>query len=249
MASSAGLRSPKSIIRFSDEYGSLGSGKTFIQLQKRIHSKLHTQKRSNGILASLFMNQKWETCGDRAASAWTCYDAEYGMTYDEKLDLFRERTYYAIEYDIPDDRVFMNTNRLIMGNTRAEKDILVFYAPYYEIVNSEKEETVHHLMDICGLKNKFWVEYDYKYAQNTIEDLPIHQRRLVEVIEKVAKSVYSSYISVFYHNSSKQVVFTAAEKEIRRRFLSSPLLVRNMCPIILKEFLPCALAQRYVLMM
>ena len=246
MASSAGLRERKQIIRFSDEFGSLGSGKTLQNLQIQVYKQIYAPKHSNGVLASLFMAPHWETCGDRAASKWNCYYEAEGMTYDEKLELFRGNAYHAIEYD---DRVCMNTYRLIMGNTRAEKDILTFYCPYYEIATSEKEDTVKHLMEVCGLKHKFCVEYDYKYAQNTIEDLPIHERRLVEVIERIAKKVYEQYIPVFYPNSSISSVFNATKKEIKMRLTTSSILVRNLCPIILKKFLPKALAMRKVLMM
>jgi len=249
MASSAGLRARKQILRFSDEFGSLGSGETPLHLQSQVYKQIYTPKYSNGWLESLFMAPQWETCGDRAASKWNCYYEAEGMTYDEKLEVFRGNAYHAIEYDIPDDRVWKDTYRLTMCNTRAEKDILTFYCPYYEVACSHKEDTVKHLMEVCGLKHKFWVEYDYKYAQNTIEDLPIHERRLVEVIERIAKKVYEQYIPVFYPTSSTTSVYMAAEKEIRRRLLASSLLVRNMSSTILTHFLPKALAQRFILMM
>ena len=100
------------------------------------------------------------------------------------------------------------------------------------------------------MNHKCWVEHDYELAWDTMDELPIHERRLVEEIETIAKQIYSIFddISDMGKRRTSNTWFRMYHTAFKHRFLSSMNLVRNISPEILEHYLPIALSQRGVML-
>ena len=168
MAYSAGLRSIKPIIRFIDEFGSIGSNPTPRAMERKVYRDLFECCEENSLLTNL--------------ATYDCPEFVRNCTSCDKRGVSRTsiRNHYFAGFFAK-----VADPRYLAGVDKCALQVLAYYAPYYMnsclSMNSQVRPAEAH---------------NELFSRRTYEGVPIHAVRLAECVDKVAKAVYLDFYNI-----------------------------------------------------
>ena len=235
MAQSAGKRTASPIIRFEDEFGSLGSNPTPELVEKKESDFFRTWSEDNDML-----NKMLYTRGPHTAHAQGVRAILQNQGHPPSVKDFLYRSLFAAS--------------LAPHLADELTHVLAYYAPYYMCDSSMEEEVFfreHCEFDVDSTVDHYEAQPDYIRSIKGV-----HQRRVMEEIEKCALIAYSDWMVETEYNeegdeedfdweyTSRQALY-----RIQTAFQCNPLIRRSFSKSVALNFLATAIAFRQASLM
>jgi hypothetical protein len=162
MAASAGLRKTHPVIRFEDEFGSLGSNPTPRAMERKVYRDLFECREDNNVVNNLLFRE--------------CPDFVLRLTSADKVAVPITSIcdhFYAGFFGCVRDP------RYLAGVSHSALQVLTFYAPYWMASSLHKGSCV-------------WSPEarDELFGDRDMSGIAIHAVRLLERVQAVAREVY-----------------------------------------------------------
>ena len=200
MAAAAGKRGPKPISYFHNEFATLGSNYTPFYAEEKYLEALYGKYRDeNCLMNSLILRSGF--AGNRtiatAVHSKLLFDfREHQFDQEQALRIYRE--FFYTEFRI---HPHVTDRRNLSDISYEAKRVLAYYAPYLTLIgefsSGMTRETAMFLREVVGFrdpKNKHAVVErtvaDYEQLLEEYEHVGIHQRRMMEEIERAAQMAY-----------------------------------------------------------
>ena len=247
MAQSAGKRTASPIIRFEDEFGSLGSNPTPELVEKKETDFFKTWRGENLLLLNTIFTER----GFYSAHARAAFQMlnNTGLRPDLMLKLYRQAFYETFVGCPP------HFHPRYYNDTEDEAfRVISYYAPYYMCSKSEVHEEFFN--NWCDFDVDSMVDH-YEAQPDYIANLKcVHERRVMEEVEKCALIAYSRWmVETEYDEEGDEEDFDweytsrQALYRIQTAFQCNPLIRRTFSKSVALNFLATAIAFRQTSLM
>lgn len=196
MAAAAGKRGPKPISYFHDEFATLGSNETPVYAEEKFLGALYGKHREeNCLMNSLILPSGFAGNRTIATSVHSKLLSDFReFQPDQERALYIYREFFYREFFI---HPHVTDRRNLSDISYEAKRVLAYYAPYLpllgEFPSGLTKDTAKFLCDTIGFSadmvERTLADYEQLASGEEYEYMGIHQRRMMEEIERAALMV------------------------------------------------------------
>ena len=242
MAAAAGKRGPKPIAYFHDEFATLGSNETPKYAEEKFLGALYGKHREeNYLMNSLILPCIEQGAHDVNRTIATSVHSQLLFDFrefqpDQERALYIYREFFYREFLI---HPHVTDRRNLSDISYEAKRVLAYYAPYLtllgEFPSGMTRDTAKFLREVVGSNDAVVADYEQLASGEEYEYMGIHQRRMMEEIERAALMV----------PRERDVSIEHAIRCFITQFpLEFPTIIREFSKTELNQFLIPAVAKR-----
>ena len=258
MAAAAGKRTCKAIRRFHDEFASLGSNPTPDHAAEMLGIAQYGEHREdNNVMNALLLGRELADFADERCEMAFAEETEEPKTAEWAMTFYRTQFYWGFE-----DHSMVSDKRYLNDTSDAAKRVLAYYAPYLTVesdrhdrhIQAEKRAELVELAKMMGFYDPTdgnacvnTTTTDYEALADAYEHMPIHQRRMMEEIERAAQVAFVRGLALVKEDPHADLD-EEVEQDIYVYLVQTPIIVREFSKLIMEEFLTPAVVARTVIL-